>query len=157
MAHPLIAPILDLATPLAATLGLEVVQAVFQTNQSPPVLRLDVRRSDRDVTLEDCEAMSRSLEEALDASEVIPGSYVLEVSSPGIPENLTDDREFISFKGFPVIVRLQPTESGSGSTERQGQLIGRDQTHVHINQKGRLIKIARSQILSVQLVDSPEF
>ena len=60
MAHPLIAPILDLATPLAATLGLEVVQAVFQTNQSPPVLRLDVRRSDRDVTLEDCEAMSRA-------------------------------------------------------------------------------------------------
>lgn len=152
MAHPLIPSILDLATPVAATLSLEVVHAVFQTNHSPPVLRVDIRHPHRDVSLEDCEVMSRTLEEALDAAEIIPSTYVLEVSSPGVPDLLTTDREFISFKGFPVAVQL--TESAKGAPERQGQLIRRDETHVYLSQKGRLVKVARSDILSVRLLDS---
>ncbi|MFN7659427.1 MAG: ribosome maturation factor RimP, partial [Dolichospermum sp.] len=42
MTHPLIPQIIDLATPVATELGLEIVNVVFHTNQSPPILRVDI-------------------------------------------------------------------------------------------------------------------
>ncbi|KKI98038.1 ribosome maturation factor RimP [Prochlorothrix hollandica] len=152
MVHPLIPAILTLANPVATSLGLEIVQAVLQTNQSPPVLRIDIRHPSRDVVLEDCALMSRTLDEVLDGAEIIPSAYVLEVSSPGIPDDLTTDREFTSFKGFPIAVHLKA--SAKGTPQRQGLLVGRDDTHVHLNQKGRLIKILRSDVETVRLLDS---
>jgi len=149
MTHPLVPQIIELATPVAEELGLEVVGVVFHTNQRPPVLRLDIRNPYQDTGLDDCERMSRALEATLDATDVFPDAYVLEVSSPGISRLLTTDREFISFKGFAVIVTTsQPHE---GQQEWTGQLIRRDETAVQLNQKGRTISIPRTLITRVQL------
>ena len=154
MTHPLIPSILELATPIAENLGFEVVGAVFYTNQSPPVLRVDIRNPATDTSLENCEAMSHALETALEASDLIPDAYVLEISSPGVPESLTTDREFTSFKGFPVVVTVQ--EPYKGHTTWHGQLIRRDEAAVHLSQKGRAVAIPRSLILSVQLNNHPQ-
>lgn len=149
MAHPLIPQIIELATPVAEQLQLEVVGAVFHTNQNPPVLRVDIRNPQQDTGLEDCERMSRALEPALDEANIIPDAYVLEISSPGISRQLTTDREFISFKGFAVIVTTsQPYE---GQQEWTGQLIRRDENSVYLNQKGRAIAIPRPLVSKVQL------
>lgn len=149
MTHPLIPQIIDLATPIAQTLGLEVVGAVFHTNQHPPVLRVDIRNLQQDTGLDDCERMSRALEEQLDAADILPEAYVLEISSPGLSRTLSSDREYISFKGFPVIV--QTSEPYAGLKEWAGQLIRRDETAVHLNQKGRKVAIPRHLITKVQL------
>lgn len=154
MVHPLIPQILDLATPVADSLGLQVVGAVFHTNQQPPILRVDIRNPDQDTSLEDCEHMSRALEAALDSTDILPDAYVLEISSPGISSLLTTDREFISFKGFPVIVTAN--EPYAGQHEWNGQLIRRDQEAVHISQKGRTIAIPRHLISKVQLANGGE-
>lgn len=149
MAHPLIPQIIDLAAPVAEDLGLELVGAVFHTNQRPPVLRVDVRNPQQDTSLNDCERMSRALDTTLDEANIIPDTYVLEVSSPGISRQLLTDRDFISFKGFAVIVSTsQPYE---GYQEWTGQLIRRDDTAVYLNQKGRASAIPRSLITRVQL------
>lgn len=151
MTHPLIPSILELASPIAAELGLEAVAAVFQTNQSPPVLRVDVRNLEADTSLDDCERMSRALESALDASGLLPDAYVLEISSPGISRSLTSDREFISFKGFPVLVTTN--EPYSGHTTWTGRLVRRDEKAVCLNLKGRTVSIPRHLVSQVQLVD----
>ncbi|MBD1840121.1 ribosome maturation factor RimP [Coleofasciculus sp. FACHB-64] len=149
MTHPLIPQIIDLAAPVAEALDLEVVGAVFHTNQRPPVLRVDIRNCNADTGLDDCERMSRALEAALDAANFIPDAYVLEISSPGISRQLTTDREFISFKGFPVIVTT--SEPYEGQQEWTGQLIRRDEEGVYLNQKGRAIAIPRQMVSRVQL------
>ncbi|MBD2740330.1 ribosome maturation factor RimP [Coleofasciculus sp. FACHB-1120] len=149
MTHPLIPQVIDLATPVAEALGLEVVGAVFHTNQRPPVLRVDIRNSETDTGLDDCERMSRALEAALDAADFVPDAYVLEISSPGISRQLTTDREFISFKGFPVIVTT--SEPYEGQQEWTGQLIRRDEEGVYLNQKGRAIAIPRQMVSRVHL------
>ncbi|WP_017718593.1 ribosome maturation factor RimP [Kamptonema formosum] len=149
MTHPLIPQIIDLATPIAESLGLEVVGAVFHTNQNPPVLRVDIRNLQQDTSLDDCERMSRAMEAKLDAAEIITDAYVLEISSPGISRDLTTDREFISFKGFAVAVKT--SEPHEGHKEWIGQLIRRDETAVYLNQKGRSIAIPRPLITSVKL------
>jgi ribosome maturation factor RimP len=149
MTHPLIPQIIDLATPLAEQFGLEIVTVVLQTNKQPPVLRVDIRNLTADTSLNDCEQMSRALETAIDATEIISGAYVLEVSSPGISRHLTSDREFISFKGFAVLVTtLTPYEE---QKEWRGLLQGRDEEAVYLNQKGRPIAIPRPLVAKVQL------
>ncbi len=154
MTHPLIPPVIDLATPVAATLGLDVVGAVFQTNQHPPVLRIDIRNRQQDTSLDDCERMSHALEAALDAANLIPDAYVLEISSPGISRSLTTDREFVSFKGFPVVVTA--TAPHAGHTTWTGQLIRRDAEAVYLSQKGRPIAIPLHLVSTVQLVTRSE-
>ena len=149
MTHPLVPQIVDLASPLAQKLNLELVDVVFQTNKTPPVLRVDVRNLTGNTGLEDCEQMSRILEAQLDADEIIPSAYVLEVSSPGIARILTSDRDFVSFKGFSVIVNT--VEPYKKRTQWQGTLQGRDEDAVYINQKGRKTAIPRD------LVDTVEF
>jgi len=149
MPHPVIPQVIDLATPVAQGLGLEVVDAVFHTNQQPPVLRVDVRNLSSDTSLDDCERMSRALEAVLDAADLIPDAYVLEISSPGISRLLASDREFISFKGFAVHVRTR--EPVQGQRAWSGQLIGRDDAAVYLNRKGRTLTIPRDLISQVQL------
>ncbi|HAC62313.1 MAG TPA: ribosome maturation factor RimP [Cyanothece sp. UBA12306] len=149
MTHPLIPQIIELATPIAEDFGLEIVDAVFQTNKRPPILRIDIRNKQEDTSLDDCEKVSRALEAILDESQVMGTSYVLEISSPGISRTLNSDREFIAFKGFAVIITTYAPHLGQ--KQWLGRLQGRDQSAVHINQKGRAIAIPRELIAKVQL------
>ena len=150
MTHPLVPQVIELATPIASRLGLEIVEAVFQTNQSPPILRIDVRNlQQEDTGLDDCTNLSNELTEVLDASELIPNAYVLEVSSPGVSDMLSRDRDFVVFKGFPVEVQLsEPHKNKQGW---KGSLVGRDDEKVSLNLKGRPVKIPRALVKSVQL------
>lgn len=154
MTHPLIPPILALATPIAQTLGLEVLGAGFQTNQTPPVLRVDIRNPQGDTGLDDCEAMSRALEASLDAANLITEAYVLEISSPGLSETLSSDRDFMAFRGFPIQVTVDPAHAGRH--QWQGRLIRRDDTAVYLNQRGRTLAIPRDRIRQVQLIQTDE-
>ncbi|MEM9272510.1 MAG: ribosome maturation factor RimP [Cyanobacteria bacterium P01_F01_bin.143] len=154
MTHPLIPQIVDLAEPLLQDLNLELVEIVFQTNKKTPLLKIKVRNRNQDTSLEDCERMSRLLEEKLDQTMTIPGAYVLEVSSPGISSVLTTDREFLSFKGFPVVV-----ETVSPFKNRQqwsGRLQGRDEESLFINQKGKIMTIPRELVAKVEIDERPE-
>ncbi|MDJ0650708.1 MAG: ribosome maturation factor RimP [Xenococcaceae cyanobacterium MO_188.B19] len=151
MTHPLVPQIIDLATPLAEKLNLEVVDAVFQTNKNPPVVRIDVRNTLQDTSLEDCEQMSKALDAQLEATDLITGSYILEVSSPGITRNLTTDREFITFKGFSVIVKTFAPYKNQKLWK--GKLQGRDENNVYLNQKGKIITIPQDLVAKVQIDD----
>ncbi|HIK44087.1 MAG TPA: ribosome maturation factor RimP [Leptolyngbyaceae cyanobacterium M65_K2018_010] len=150
MTHPLIPQVLELAAPVAKQLGLEVVEAVFQTNQSPPVLRIDVRSlENEDTGLEDCEKMSQALEAVLDQTDLIPDAYVLEISSPGVAPDLTTDRDFVVFKGFMVEVRL--AEPYRGKRTWVGQLVRRDGESVVLSHKGKAMSLPRELVVAVEL------
>lgn len=154
MTHPLIPDITEIAQPIAQDLNLEIVNLIFLSNQNPPVLRVDIRNFSGDTSLDNCEKMSRLLEETLDANNIIPSAYVLEISSPGIGENLTSDREFISFKGFPVMIETN-TEYKK-HTQWRGNLQGRDEKAIHINCKGKMVAIPREIVTRVKLENKEE-
>ncbi|MBT9314257.1 ribosome maturation factor RimP [Leptothoe spongobia] len=155
MAHPVIPQVLEIATPIATDLGLEVVGAVFQTNQSPPVLRIDVRNlGQTDTSLDDCERMSIVLGEELETSNTLPDAYVLEVSSPGISNQLTTARDFIVFKGFAIEVILHTPHKGKKVWI--GTLLERTDKKLAISQKGRRVALPIELIESVQLSNQVE-
>ncbi|CCQ56272.1 COG0779: clustered with transcription termination protein NusA [Crocosphaera watsonii WH 0005] len=147
----MIPQIIDLATPIAQEMGLEIVDVVFQTNKRPPVLRVDIRNTIGDTSLNDCEKVSRALESILDERAIMPGAYVLEISSPGISRYLSSERDFIAFKGFEVKVTTNPPYMDK--KEWQGRLQGRDEKAVYLNRKGRAIAVPCSVITQVQLAD----
>ncbi|ACB51192.1 DUF150-containing protein [Crocosphaera subtropica ATCC 51142] len=151
MTHPLIPQIIDLATPIVEEMGLDVVEVVFQTNKRPPVLRVDIRNPASDTSLNDCEQVSRALEAVLDETAIMPGAYVLEISSPGISRYLNSERDFIAFKGFEVNIATNPPYKDK--KEWRGRLQGRDEKAVYLNRKGRAIAIPCAVITKVQLAD----
>ncbi len=79
-------------------------------------------------------------------------SYELLVASPGVRDELHIDRDFMSFRGFPVTVTT--TEEYKKKTEFKGTLIERDEDFVRISAKGRVTKIPRAICKSVTLPKS---
>ncbi|MEO0949663.1 MAG: hypothetical protein AAFY11_16300 [Cyanobacteria bacterium J06641_5] len=60
---------------------------------------------------------------------------------------LTSDRDFASFKSFPVIVKTAPPHKGK--QEWRGRLVGRDTDAVYLNQRGRTVTIPRASVVRV--------
>jgi ribosome maturation factor RimP len=58
-----------------------------------------------DLTIEECEKVSRALSMILDEEDPIDKSYILEVSSPGIERPLKTEEDFERFKGELIAVK----------------------------------------------------
>lgn len=151
MTDPLTAALLDLAQPLAEAAGFELVALQIQANRVPLSLQIQLRKADGgDVTLDECAGFSGTVSDLLDGSDQLPEAYVLEISSPGIGEVLAEDRDFHSFRGFPVEVRFQ--DSKGTAVAREGLLLGRDEHSISLNLRGRTSRIPRTDVLSVRLI-----
>ena len=150
LAHPLIPPITELARQVAEPAGLAVKDVHLLSHHIPMTVQVVVERTDgSDVTLESCAALSGPLGEALEGAELLESAYVLEVSSPGLSDLLETDRDFTSFRGFPVDVTLRP--EGAGATRKSGLLLGRSEDSITINVRGRTLKLPRDAVLDVRL------
>jgi len=149
--HPLIADLECLAATVASAADLQVVAVHLHTHRIPMTVQVMVRRSDGgDISLEACAAFSGPLGDALEESALLDSAYVLEVSSPGIGEELTNDRDFTSFRGFPVAVSVM---DGQGAEQiREGLLLGRDELEVRLNVRGRTLRFPRAAVTHVRLV-----
>ncbi len=64
------------------------------------------------VSVEDCATVSRRMEEVLDADDLIPTAYLLEVSSPGLERELYSLDDFKKFIGQKVKVKLASPVNG---------------------------------------------
>jgi ribosome maturation factor RimP len=64
------------------------------------------------VSVEDCAVVSRRMEERLDADDLIPTAYLLEVSSPGLERELYSVGDFEKFAGQKVKVKLTSPVNG---------------------------------------------
>lgn len=64
------------------------------------------------VNLDDCARVSRALSVFLDVEDPIPGSYSLEVSSPGVNRRLRTPEHFRRFTGHEVKVELKAPLDG---------------------------------------------
>jgi ribosome maturation factor RimP len=64
------------------------------------------------IGIEDCQSLSEKLEEKLDAEDVMPEPYILEVSSPGLDRVLKKPRDFEREKGKDVDVSLYEPMDG---------------------------------------------
>ncbi len=106
--------IFELAEPIAAEHGLEVLDVELASSGRNPVVRvyLDGSAAGRVVGIDDCEAVSRSLGDVLEAHEAVAGRYMLEVSSPGVDRPLRKPQHYGLVVGEQVRVRLAVERDG---------------------------------------------
>lgn len=87
-------------------------------SKSRPVVEVRIDRRDGvKVTLDDCTRVSRALEAQLDASDLVTGRYVLEVSSPGADRPLRTLADWRRFVGRRADVTCSPLPGGRAEVE----------------------------------------
>ena len=94
-----------LAAPIAAEHGCSLWDVEYVREGGEWFLRVYIDKAGG-VSINDCEAVSRPLSDALDEADPIEGSYVLEVSSAGADRALKKPEHFQQFLGTEVDVRV---------------------------------------------------
>lgn len=104
--HQLIEAIWDLVEPVAEGEGFELVEVEYRREAPGWVLRLFIDQP-QGVTVEDCAQMSRLIGDLLDVNDIVPSSYHLEVSSPGLNRPLRKVRHYQQQIGRVIELRTQ--------------------------------------------------
>lgn len=132
----------DTLARLLGALGLELVDL----ERGHGLLRVTVDRPGG-IDLEALSDANRALSRALDDLDPIPGSYTLEVSSPGVERKLRTPEQFTRAIGEMVSVRTVP--GCEGPRRLHGRLVSADPTRVVIegpDLPGRTAEIAYRSI-----------
>jgi len=95
----------EIVEPYVNELGLQLWDVRFVKEGAMWYLRIFID-SETGVTIEDCEKVSRAIDEPLDIADPIDKNYTLEVSSPGIERELTRPEHFEQFTGADVMVKM---------------------------------------------------
>ena len=118
-----------IAERVAASSGLEVVDVEFRGSGNARMLRVFLDKPGAasgdplaGVTHGDCANFSREFGTILDVEDAMPGSYTLEVSSPGLDRKLTKAREFERFVGSRI--KLTTRHPVNGNRYFEGRLEG---------------------------------
>ena len=101
----------ELLRPVTEGLGYELVDVQVQTDRGRRVFRILADRPGG-ITLDECTGLSREVSPHLEVADIIPGAYVLEVSSPGIQRPLKRAEDFERFRGERVVVKTAVAVAG---------------------------------------------
>src|SRR5437588_3586637 len=105
---------------VAASSGLEVVDLELRGGGKSRMLRITIDKP-AGVTHEDCANVSRELGTILDVEDAVPGgSYLLEVSSPGLDRKLSRPADYERFTGSRV--KLTTYQPVNGNRHFEGRL-----------------------------------
>ena len=110
-AEEIVRRVSDVIQPVIDEQGLELVDVVYTPEHGRWVLRVFIDKPGG-VTLGDCTTVSREIGTILDVEDIIPHSYSLEVSSPGLDRPLTKERDFLRYRGQKVRIRTREPVEG---------------------------------------------
>lgn len=123
-----IAALHALIEPEARALGFDLVRVKMTGGKGDPTLQVMAERPDtRQLTIDDCSALSHRISDLLDRLEAegrdpMGEAYRLEVSSPGIDRPLTRLTDFADWQGHEARIRL--VDPVDGRRQLTGNLAG---------------------------------
>jgi len=141
-----------LAEPVAESLGMEVIQIECVRMKSRWIVRVYLDK-DGGVTLDDCSRLSGQLGDVLAAHDLPPGPYTLEVSSPGPDRPLGRDKDFVTYIGQRIRIRLR--DKLEGTRHFRGKLVDfiadGDRKVVVLEVGDRKVRIPRESVWKANL------
>ncbi len=148
-----IATLTQMIAPHAESLGLTLVRVAMFGGTSDPTLQIMAERPDtRQLSIEDCAALSRLISDTLDETDPIEAAYRLEVSSPGIDRPLTRLSDFADWTGHDT--RISLSEEIEGRKRLDARLNGLDGNDVLVTiiKSGAPMRIGFDKIASAKLL-----
>ena len=125
------ADIAAIVEPVLEDLGFRLVRVKVQGGGTADrIVQLMTERPDGSITIDDCEAISKSISPVLDVADPISGTYRLEISSPGIDRPLVRPSDFEDWSGHEA--RIELTEPVGGRKRFKGVLEGFEDGEVRI-------------------------
>ena len=103
----------ELAEPIVSSLGLSLWDVRYVKEGAQWYLRIFIDKPGG-VDINDCEAVSRAVNDPLDELDPIENAYCLEVCSPGVERELVRDEHFAQFIGADIMIRLRRPIEGIG-------------------------------------------
>ncbi|WP_164156957.1 LSm family protein [Sandarakinorhabdus rubra] len=138
--------------PVVAAMGLDLVRV--RLNGQPGSLTLQVMAEDPEtgqLTLDQCAALSRALDQPLDEADPIASEYALEVSSPGIDRPLTRPADWQRWTGHEVRLSLEPKVDGRARVH--GDIAGLDGADALVTGRdGQTLRLPLASIKGAKLV-----
>ncbi|MDO4557036.1 MAG: ribosome maturation factor RimP [Lachnospiraceae bacterium] len=95
----------ELVIPIIEEGSFELVDVEYVKEGANWYLRVYADK-DGGITIDDCVAISRALEEKLDEKDLIQDAYILEVSSPGLGRQLKKEKDYKRSLGQEVEIKL---------------------------------------------------
>jgi len=140
----------QLLDPILGSMGLSLWNLEFHKQGPQWLLRIFIDRESGDVTLSDCETVSRDLSAALDVEDIILHAYTLEVSSPGLDRTLSKPEHFVRFTGS--MVRIKTYQPINGQKVFRGKLVGLVEDTVKVElETGIVLEIPMTGITKASL------
>lgn len=137
-----------LLQPITDALNFKIVDVEYVKEGSDYYLRAYIDK-EGGITVDDCEKVSRKLEEELDREDFIASAYILEVSSPGLGRQLKKEKHFLSNIGEKVDVRLY--KAFDGVKEFTGVLKSYENGNFVFECDGKDIPLEQSAISKINL------
>lgn len=94
----------ELIQPILDRMGFELVDVEYVKEGQEFYLRAYIDKPGG-ITIDDCVAVSREMNELLDEKDYIDGTYTFEVSSPGLGRPLKKEKDYVRSMGKELEIR----------------------------------------------------
>jgi ribosome maturation factor RimP len=148
----------ELALEAVEVAGVELFDTEILGQRGQLIVRVTID-SLNGIGINDCELVSRQLEALLDIEDPIPGSYTLEVTSPGLDRPLREISDYERFKGR--LARVVTKERLDNQTFFIGRIRGVKEDRILLESepgrkerergKGRIVEIPFDKITKARL------
>jgi ribosome maturation factor RimP len=140
----------ELAEQAASTHGVEVLELKLRGQGRGRVLSV-ILDADEPVEADVVERVSKDLSRALDQADPLPGSYTLEVTTPGLGRPLHSARDFRRQRGHEVSI-VRDGDDGTGGSPVQGTVVAADDVAVTLEVDGSQVRVPLSDVVRGKVV-----
>ena len=139
----------EIVAPTVVGMGFELVRVAM--SKGGGTLQIMIEPADGSaMDVEACATLSRALSAVLDVEDPIPGTYTLEVSSPGIDRPLTRPKDYSRWAGH--LARVETAEPIDGRRRFKGTLLGLENGAIRIRlDDGQEADVPLSLVLRAKL------
>jgi ribosome maturation factor RimP len=142
--------IAQLIEPSLSAMGYRVIRVAITGGRRTTLQVMAERVDDRSITLDDCEQISHSVSALLDVADPISGTYMLEISSPGIDRPLVRAEDYDRFSGFEADIEL--AKQVEGRKRYRGRLLGTSEGAIRLLTKAGELRFPIEAIARAKLV-----
>ncbi len=144
-----------LLSPKIQEIGYELYDLSFEKKGKNWILVLFID-SEKGISLNDCEKVSRFISTVLDEADPIEQSYLLEVSSPGIDRPLKKDSHYLANINQKINVNLFAPIDGDKVFE--GILLSFNGDYLSLElENGKILELDRTKIAKANKIDEINF
>ena len=139
----------EVLEPVINDLGFKVYDIIYEKEAQDYYLRVFIEK-DEVISSDDCALVSQTIDPILDEKDFIKGSYLLEVSSPGLERRIRDDAQLE--RAINSKIEVHTYKKVNEDKVLVGNLISFSESNIILDINNENIEIDRKNISTMKTV-----